>query len=191
MFTGIIETLGTVAACSRGALRIRPDRSLKGLSVGESVSIDGVCLTLDKKNGDGITFRLLPETVRATTLGALRPGNRVNLERALRVRDRLGGHLLLGHVDGQGKIVGRTRQKKFVTLRLQVPAAIAACLVPKGPIGIDGVSLTLDPKISRGRIGVHLIPHTAQATGLAGKPLGARVNIELDLIAKYLRGMLY
>ncbi len=191
MFTGIIETTGKVVACRSGRLSIRPARSLRDLSVGESVSVDGVCLTVDQSAGSELTFRLLPETVRVTTLGRLRPGDRVNLERALRVGDRLGGHLLLGHVDGQGTILHRTKKGGASTLEIQIPPSFIPCLVPKGPIALDGVSLTLDPAVESKRISVHLIPHTARVTALGGKPVGARVNIELDLIAKYLRGVLY
>lgn len=209
-FTGIIETLGTVTGRGSGALVVRPKRPFKRPSRGESVSVNGCCLTVDRI-GDvperdspqrrrvspfrtspwEIAFRLLPETVRVSTLGDLRVGDPVNLERSLRLGDRLGGHLMLGHVDGRGTVVARSKRGRNWTLEIKIPSALTGFLVPKGPIGLDGVSLTLDPIIQKGRIKVHLIPHTARATTLGGKPVGSRVNVEVDLIAKLLRGMLY
>ena len=191
MFTGIIEALGIVAGRGLRQLVIRPARPFKRLSAGESISVNGVCLTLERPSREKMTFRLLPETLRVSTLGKLRVGDPVNLERALRVGDPLGGHLMLGHVDGQGTIVARSMKGNTQTLEIQIPRQMDSYLVPKGPIGLDGVSLTLDPKIRKGRIKVHLIPHTAKGTTLGRKPVRERVNIELDLIAKYLRGMLY
>ena len=191
MFTGIVETLGKVTAAGSGRLVVRPSRPLKGLSVGESISVDGVCLTVDRLTGSGISFRLLPETVRVSTLGTLRVGDPVNLERAMKLGGRLGGHLMLGHVDGQGTMVAKSKAGNGWTLEVEIPSSLAAGLVPKGPIALDGVSLTLDPKIREKRIRVHLIPHTAKATTLGSKPVGGRLNIELDLVAKYLRAMLY
>ncbi len=193
MFTGIIEMIGTVVGRGAGELVIAPRRSLRKLSLGESVSVDGVCLTVDRRAGQKILFRLLEETVRSSTLGALRKGDPVNLERSLRCGDRLGGHLLLGHVDGQGVLVSRSRSGRNLTLGIEVPGHIVSALVPKGPIAVDGISLTLDPRLDKRKrqVRVHLIPRTAKATTLGGKPLGARVNIELDLIVKYLRAMLY
>ena len=191
MFTGIIETVGTVAASRAGRLIIRPTHSFRNLSMGESISVDGVCLTVDHVVGGELTFRLLPETTRSTTLGKLRLGDRVNLERSLRMGDHLGGHLLLGHVDGRGTIIGRSERAGTSTVQIQIPHTFVSSLVPKGPIALDGVSLTLDPKIEREKISIHLIPHTVGLTTLGKKRVGSQVNIELDLIAKYLRGMLY
>ncbi len=190
MFTGIIQTLGTIVTRGPARLVVRPRSSFTGLSVGESVAVDGVCLTVERVKDREISFGLLPETMRVTTLGALTAGSPVNLERALRVGDRLGGHLLLGHVDGVGTILGRSRSGKTVTLQIRVPRQMTDALVPKGPIAVDGVSLTLDPAIEADKIRVHLIPVTLSATSLGKKPVGGRVNIELDLIVKYLRGML-
>lgn len=187
MFTGIIETLGTVAGRDSGALVVRPKRPFKGLSRGESISVNGCCLTVERRLGRQISFRLLPETVRVSTLGNLRVGDPVNLERSLKVGDRLGGHLMLGHVDGRGTVVARYKKGRNWTLEIQIPSSLTEFLVPKGPIGLDGVSLTLDPKIQKERVRVHLIPHTAKATTLGNNPVGSRVNVEVDLIAKYLR----
>lgn len=189
MFSGIIETIGTVSAKSKTGLMVTPKKRLQKVAVGESIAVDGVCLTAHGKRGEKIAFRLLPETSRATTLENLRIGSRVNLERAMRATHRLGGHFLLGHVDGKGKIVARRPQGDSVTLEIEVPRGVAAFLVPKGPLGVDGVSLTLDSEIRDHRVKVHLAPHTLSATTLGDKSVGDRVNLEIDLIAKYLFGV--
>lgn len=190
MFTGIVETTATVENRSSDGLILTPSRRLKGLAVGESVAVDGVCLTVDRIRGPQVTFRLLAETVRVTTLGERRPGDRVNLERALQVGGRVGGHLLLGHVDGRGRVASLTRRGKMLTMELALPRALRPYLIPKGPIGVDGVSLTLDPRLEEERVRIHLVPHTCRATTLAAKAAGSQVNIEVDPVAKYLRGML-
>ncbi len=190
MFTGIVETTGEVRSRRTDLLSVRPLRVLEKIAVGESIAVDGVCLTVDRVNGEEMVFRLLPETLRTTTLGFLKAGGRVNLERSLEAGRRVGGHLLLGHVDGRGRIVSRQREGDTVTLGISLPAALAALLVPKGPIAVDGVSLTLDSKLERNRFFVHLVSHTLSATALDGKRQGEEVNLEMDLVAKYLRGML-
>ena len=190
MFTGIVEATGRIIQRNRSRLVVEPRAGFKGVSVGESVSVDGVCLTADQVNGRRISFRLLPETVRVSTLGTLRAGDSVNLERALLVGDRLGGHLLLGHVDGQATVTARTRAGDSLTMELQLPAHLAGALVPKGPIALHGVSLTLDAKVEKERIRVHLVAQTLRRTTLGSKIPGSRVNLEVDLIAKYLWGML-
>ena len=186
MFTGIIETTGTVVSLRRDRLVISPHAPFKGLTAGESISVDGVCLTVERLAAQEVTFRLLPETARVSTVGSLRAGDRVNLERSLRVGDRLGGHLLLGHVDGQGSIVARTAKGTSLTLTIRIPDDLGPYVVPKGPIGVDGISLTLDATVKRQRIQVHLVAHTLKSSGLGKKPVGSRVNLEVDLIAKYL-----
>lgn len=190
MFTGIIEASGTVRSRSAGLLSLSSQPRLKGVAVGESIAVDGVCLTVDRVNGEEMRFRLLPETLRTTTLGLLKAGGRINLERSLEAGRWVGGHLLLGHVDGRGRIVSRQRARDSVTLGISLPAALASLLVPKGPIAVDGVSLTLDSKLERNRFFVHLVAHTLSATALDGKKQGEEVNLEMDLVAKYLRGML-
>ncbi len=190
MFTGIVETIGTVRARRKDEVVIEPENRLSNVRPGESILVDGVCLTVDRARAGALSFRLLPETVRVSTLGLLKPGARVNLERALRTGIRLGGHLLLGHVDGRGRILSRVEKSGSVTLEVQVPPGLVSGLVPKGPIAIDGVSLTLDPRIERNRARVHLVSQTLARTTLGRKKKGDRVNLELDLIVKYLRGML-
>lgn len=197
MFTGIIETTGEVLARRADLLQIRPARPLKGLAEGESIALNGVCLTLDRSRKGDLEFRLLPETLRATTLGTLKPGRRVNLERSLRAGSRVGGHLVLGHVDGKGKVTVRRQVKETVTLEISLPPVLSALLVPKGPIAVDGVSLTIGtpvPGIRRGPgtdcFAVHLIRYTLSATTLSEKRPGDEVNLEMDPVAKILRGML-
>jgi riboflavin synthase len=190
MFTGIVETQALVSSRRRDKLIVLPRNPLKGLAVGESVSVSGCCLTVDQIVPPRIHFRLLPETARVSTLGWLRMGDRVNLERALRLGSRLGGHLLLGHVDGQGDLVSRSETKGTVTLGIEVPMALRRFFVPKGPIGVDGVGLTLGPKIEGRQVFVHLIPHTLSVTTLGKKRVDDRVNLEVDLVAKYLWRML-
>lgn len=190
MFTGIVETVGKVVARGPDRLTVSAGRSLGEVRAGESVCVDGVCLTAEGRGRGRVEFRLLPETLRVSTLGDLREGSRVNLERSLRVGDRLGGHLLLGHVDARGVVVRRTRDGAALTLEIRVPEGLAPFLAPKGPVAVDGVSLTLDGRVGRDRFRVHLVSHTLKATTLGEKPEGSRVNLEVDLVAKYLRGML-
>ena len=190
MVTGIVETQALVSSRWRDRLILLPRNPLKGLAVGESVSVSGVCLTVERIVPPRIHFRLLPETTRISTLGVLRMGDQVNLERALRVGSRLGGHLLLGHVDGQGRVVSRSEKKGTVTLGIEAPIALKGFFVPKGPIGVDGVSLTLGPQIEGRRVQVHLVSHTLVVTTLGKKRVGDSVNLEVDLVAKYLWRML-
>lgn len=190
MFTGIVETTAIVNARTRERLEVTPQRVMKNLAVGESVAVDGVCLTVHQLKGRRITFWLSAETVRASTLGQVHVGDPVNLERALRVGDRLGGHLLLGHVDGRGRVGVRKTNGASVTMEIKIPERLMPMLSSKGPIAVDGVSLTLDPELKSDRIRVHLIPTTLKETTLGDKPQGAHVNLEVDVIAKYLRGIL-
>lgn len=190
MFTGIVENVGTVLSRRPDRLAVAAGRSFGPVAVGESICVDGVCLTVHRSRGARLEFRLLPETLRVSTLGELREGSRVNLERALRVGGRLGGHLLLGHVDARGLVTARAPARGALTLEIRVPDGLASFLVPKGPIAVDGVSLTLDSRLERDRIRVHLVSHTLKSTTLGGKAEGSRVNLEADPVAKYLRGML-
>lgn len=190
MFTGIVEAVGTVLSRTADRLAVAPGRSLGPVALGESVCVDGVCLTVEGRRGARVLFRLLPETARVSTLGSLGKGARVNLERALRAGGQMGGHLLLGHVDARGTVTGRARAGPALSLEIRVPEGLAALLVPKGPIAVDGVSLTLDGRVERDRVRVHLVSHTLKSTTLGRKAEGSRVNLEVDLVAKYLRGML-
>lgn len=190
MFTGIIETTAEVLAAGRNRLVLRPKRPLEEVEPGESIAVDGVCLTVESVSSAELVFRLLPETIRVSTLGGLKKGKLVNLERSLRTGDRLGGHLLWGHVDGRGTVERRFEEGGAVTLEIRPPEKLACFLIPKGPIGVDGVSLTLGSRIEPGRFQVHLVRHTLAVTALGRKGRADTVNLEVDPIAKYLHRML-
>jgi riboflavin synthase len=187
VFTGIIETTGRLErarpARSGARLVVSTDRPLPKLRLGESIAINGCCLTVSAKNGRTFTADVSPETLRRTTLGALRPGAQLNLERSLRIGDRLGGHLVQGHVDGVGRLekirpVGAWREYVFTA-----PPPVARHLVEKGSIAVDGISLT-SYATERGRFTVALIPETLKRTTLGRARPGDRVNLEADVIAK-------
>lgn len=186
MFTGLVRTQGIVES-----LRRSPSPQLVVRSntlrpkVGDSVAVDGVCLTVARRAAGRLTFDLLAETLRATTLGRCRPGDHVNLEPALRMGDPVGGHWVLGHVDGVGTVVRRAQGKAGLALTVAVPKRLRRYLAPKGAVTIDGVSLTIAPQRSRVGFTVFLIPHTARATTLGAKRPGDPVNLEADPIARY------
>ncbi|MBI2807221.1 MAG: riboflavin synthase [Planctomycetes bacterium] len=188
MFTGLVETLGTVReAAPDGAgtlLRIEEPTVALDLPLGASVAVNGVCLTVVAADGSTFAFQAGPETLRLTNLGELRPGTKVNLERALRVGDRLGGHIVQGHVDGVGTIDGRERQADWETVWFACPQDLTRQMIRKGSITVDGVSLTL-VDVEPGRFSVALIPHTMSMTTLGFKQPGEMVNLEIDLFAKY------
>ena len=196
MFTGLVEDVGQVVAAEHHGdsvlLSIAPKSfAVAELALGDSVAIDGTCLTVTAR-GEG-RFQALagPETLSRTTLGLLGAGASVNLERALRAGDRLGGHMVQGHVDGVGVITARTANGPAVNIAVEAPAALGRYMIEKGSICVDGISLTINAIIdpsdtARGcTFEVSLIPHTQDATTFAGKPVGAKVNLEVDLIAKY------
>jgi riboflavin synthase len=188
MFTGLVETLGTVRrleATGAGRRLTLAAPTLAGeLAIGESVAVNGACLTVVARDAETCAFEAGPETLRRTNLGALTVGERVNLERALRLGDRLGGHLVQGHVDGVGRIDSRQRQGEWELVWFACPAELAAQMVPKGSVAVDGVSLTL-VDVTADQFSVALIPHTLAETTLGFKDVGAAVNLETDLLAKY------
>lgn len=188
MFTGLVETLGTVAHVETdGAgrwLTIREPGLAPELAVGESVAVNGVCLTVVERNATTFRFQTGPETLSRTNLGELQAGDKVNLERSLRLNDRLGGHLVQGHVDGLGRIASRQPQQDWDLVWLDCPPELARYLVSKGSIAVDGVSLTLVDVSPQG-FSVALIPHTLKVTTLGFKKPGEAVNLEIDLLAKY------
>jgi riboflavin synthase len=188
MFTGIIEATGTVSALDRreGGVRlaVATELDVGGLPLGASIAVDGVCLTVIERAAGRFAADLGPETLACTTLGALRPGARVHLERPLRVGDALGGHLVSGHVDGVGTIVARREVGDSLELEVSAPESIVATLVPKGSITVAGASLTINV-VTDNRFQVTLIPHTLAVTTLGGLAVGAPVNLEGDLIAKH------
>jgi riboflavin synthase len=188
VFTGLIEVLGTVRRVDAdGAgrnLTIEAPTIAGGLAVGESVAVNGACLTVIEQSAGTCRFQVGPETLARTNLGELVPGDRVNLERSLRLSDRLGGHLVQGHVDGIGHIAERHFQDEWDLVWFTCPPELAAQMVSKGSVAVDGVSLTL-VDVAADRFSVALIPHTLANTTLGFKPVGAAVNLETDLLAKY------
>jgi riboflavin synthase len=188
MFTGIIETTATVEsleAREAGArLTVSTTLDVGSLPLGASIAVDGVCLTVVERAAGRFSADLGPETLARTTLGALAAGARVHLERPLRLGDALGGHLVSGHVDGVGTIADRRPVGGALELDFEAPPEVAGTLVPKGSITVDGASLTVNT-VAGGRFSVTLIPHTLAVTKLGDKAVGARVNLEADLIAKH------
>jgi riboflavin synthase len=188
MFTGLVEAMGTVwDVQSEGAgrqLTVGMGSFSSEFVVGDSVAINGACLTIVERIGDRGRFQAGPETLRRTNLGELVPGDRVNLEPALRLGDRLGGHLVQGHVDGLGRVAERIPQGDWELVWFDCPAELAAQMVPKGSVAVDGVSLTL-VDVAADRFSVALIPHTVASTTLGFKQPGTSVNLETDLLGKY------
>jgi riboflavin synthase len=189
MFTGIVEQLGridTVQAQGNGVeLVIRaPAALVADLRIGDSVALDGVCQTVLWCEADAFRVAAEAETLRVTTLGTRQPGDRLNLERALPVGGRLNGHVVLGHVDGTAGVIDVRQADRTHTLRLQAPADLRPYLVPKGCVALDGVSLTLGPEVEEGCFEVYLIPYTWEHTTLCERPVGSRVNIETDVVAR-------
>ncbi|MFQ5828234.1 MAG: riboflavin synthase [Candidatus Methylomirabilia bacterium] len=190
MFTGIVEECGEIAELvpHRGLRRltVKAERVLEGSEVGASVAVNGVCLTVIERGGGSLGFDLGPETLTRSTLGDLTPGDPVNLERPLRLGEPLGGHLVLGHVDAVGTITALVREGE--TVRLQVTLgdrALERYLIPKGSVAVDGVSLTVAALLP-GAFETMLIPHTLAMTTFGRREVGARVNLEMDVVGKYL-----
>jgi riboflavin synthase len=184
MFTGIVEELGTVVARSADRLELRGPLVTKDVADGDSIAVNGVCLTVVAVDGDAFTADVMAETWKRSSLGELAPGDVVNLERAATPTTRLGGHLVQGHVDGVGTIAERTPGDSFDTVRFTVPPGLARYLVEKGSVTVDGVSLTV-VETGPDWFTVGLIPTTLDRTTLGRKQVGAPVNLEVDVIAKY------
>jgi riboflavin synthase len=192
VFSGIIQATGRLEARTpRGAgarLTFSTPRPLPRLAVGESVAVNGACLTVAARNGHRFTVDVSPETLRRTTLGWLPLGTRVNLERALRLGDRIGGHIVQGHVDAVGRLEAIRPEGEWVLYRFSAPAALAPYLVEKGAIAVDGVSLTVF-RCRRAGFSVALIPHTLRATTLGERRPGDRVNLEADILLKHIAAL--
>ena len=193
MFTGIIEDKGKVLRVEyRGPekrLTVEPPLYLTEVQLGESININGVCLTVVQKKEQAIELDLSQETLQKTILGELREGDQVNLERALKLNDRLGGHIVTGHIDGIGVIVEKRQERDFLQLRIRIPESASRYVVQKGSIAIDGISLTVN-EYQAGDIQMTLIPYTIQKTTLMDKKVGDRVNIETDILGKYVEKLL-
>lgn len=193
MFTGIIEDKGKVAAVKKGGksaeLHIHSDVIPGDLKVGDSVAINGVCLTVTYFDNNSFTVDAVPETMNRSNLKDLRAGSPVNLERALRVGDRMGGHMVSGHVDSKGMVQSVEQEDNAVWFTISMDAEFIRYVIPKGSVAIDGISLTV-VDVSEGAFTVSVIPHTLKETALASLTKGDEVNIECDMTAKYIERFL-
>ncbi|WP_408954391.1 riboflavin synthase [Natroniella sp. ANB-PHB2] len=193
MFTGIVEEIGKIKKIERGsnsiALTIQANKVLDDVKLGDSIATNGVCLTVTDFTEAEFTVDVMPETLRNSSLVDLKIGQEVNLERALRVGDRLGGHLVSGHIDGVGIIKAKKREDNAVVVTIKPSPEILKYIISKGSITIDGVSLTV-AKLETNSFNISLIPHTAQITILGKKGIGDKVNLEVDLIGKYVERMM-
>jgi len=184
MFTGIIEEVGRVRLAGPSSLAITAARVLEGMETGDSVAVNGVCLTVTGFDAGSFSVDVMPETLRRTNLGQLRAGDGVNLERALALGGKLGGHLVQGHVDEVGKVSSVTADGEALIMRIEAPTGIMHYLVDKGFIAVDGVSLTVVTR-DDSSFRVSLVGYTGKNTGLGRKLRGDLVNLEVDIIAKY------
>lgn len=192
MFTGLIEGTGTLVRIDRqgpdARMVIRADFALESVVLGESIAVDGACLTVVSHQKDVFAVDVSAETLSRTTLGRKAPGSRFNLERALRLGDRLGGHLVSGHVDGLGVLKNRYAEGRSWRLVLGMPSELSPYVIAKGSIAINGISLTVNG-CETGQFDVNIVPHTARATTIGDWQIGVEVNLETDLIGKYVEKM--
>ena len=193
MFTGIIEEIGRIKSVKRGGhtvvLEIEAQKVLEDTRIGDSIATNGVCLTVTAMENNSFSADVMPETMSRSNLGELRPGDRVNLERALCLNSRLGGHLVAGHVDGTGRLVSKEQDENAIWLTIAASDEVLRYIIEKGSITIDGVSLTIayvDEQVFK----VSIIPHTQEETTLTAKRIGAVVNLENDMIAKYVEKLM-
>ncbi|HRE60952.1 MAG TPA: riboflavin synthase [Micropepsaceae bacterium] len=196
MFTGIITDLGTVRAISRPGdtrIEITTQYEAAGIAIGASIACSGPCLTVVARGVTGnetwFAVEVSGETLSRTNIGTWKPGTRVNLERALRVGDELGGHIVTGHVDGLGRVVSAERDAQSLRVEIEAPETLMRYIAPKGSICIDGVSLTVND-VAGTRFGVNLIPHTQSVTSLGALAPGRMVNLEIDALARYVERLL-
>lgn len=193
MFTGIVEEVGCVESVTRGAevfqLVIAAERILTDVKLGDSIAVNGVCLTVTDYSRERFSADVMPETVRATSLAQLARGSKVNLERAMAVGDRFGGHLVSGHVDGIGQITKIKPYSNAVYFHIKTPEALMKYIVPKGSIAVDGISLTV-VDVTEDQFSISCIPHTFAVTTLHAKQVGDVVNLECDMVAKYIERLL-
>ncbi|MGN0949609.1 MAG: riboflavin synthase [Mitsuokella sp.] len=189
MFTGIIEELGTVERIGGGSLVIGAKKVLTDVQVGDSISVNGICLTVTSFDSRHFTADVMPETVRRTSLSELRQGSPVNLERALTLSSRLGGHIVSGHIDGTGTIVSLKEEGNAILMKVTAEPAILRGIVEKGSVALDGISLTV-AEVTDTDFTVSLIPHSREVTNLGTKKKGSLLNIENDIIGKYVEKMM-
>lgn len=193
MFTGLIETIGTIqehrTAMGGACLRVACRLSGEALQLGDSIAVDGVCLTASQLHDDGFSADLSPTTLAGTTLESSRSGDQVNLERALRLSDRLGGHLVSGHVDGLATLRRRSQERNAVRMEFVASAAMTRYIVTKGSVALNGVSLTVN-EVAGEHFTVAVIPHSLEMTTLKDCQPGREVNLETDLIGRYVERLL-
>jgi riboflavin synthase len=193
MFTGLVEGLGRIKEASRTgedmSLTIDPLFPMPDIRVGESISVNGACLTVTGLRGDSFSVDVSAETFSRTTVGRLKIGDEVNLERSLRLADRLGGHLVLGHVDGVGKILRKEQRQKSWVMKIGVDEPLSRYIIEKGSIAVDGVSLTVN-RCGEESFEVNIIPQTGKDTSLLNRRVGDPVNVETDMIGKYVEKFL-
>ena len=193
MFTGIVEEVGTMQGVRMGSqsgeIHLQASKVLEGTQLGDSIAVNGVCLTVTRMTGDGFTADVMPETLRRTNLGQLKPGDPVDLERAMAADGRFGGHLVSGHIDGTGRIVEQRKEENAVWVRIGTTPEILRLIVEKGSITIDGISLTVAAVDGDG-FSVSTIPHTVAQTNLNQRRRGDPVNLETDVVGKYIEKLL-
>ena len=189
MFTGIVEEVGQVAELETNRMKVRASLVMEGQKLGDSISVNGACLTVVAIDERSFTVDLSPETLRRTSLGNLVPGGAVNLERPLAVSDRLGGHIVQGHVDATGRISSSKPEGDSFILRIRSPKRMMPYIVEKGFITVDGISLTVVKK-DTSSFTLSIIPYTMENTNLKEKSRGDRVNLEADIVAKYIESLL-
>ena len=189
MFTGIVEEVGVVAKISDNGMTVLATKVTEDLKLGDSIAVNGTCLTAVSFDRTEFSVDLSPETVRRTSLGRLSVGGPVNLERALLASDRMGGHIVQGHVDGTGRVMSTKRDRDSTIFRIRVPKRLNRYIVEKGFVAVDGISLTV---VKRGASSFTLavIPYTLKNTNLAALSVGDRVNLEADILAKYVESLL-
>ena len=194
MFTGIVQAIGEVRALTprNGDVELliaTANLGLDGVAIGDSISVSGCCLTVTRLTADSFAADASLETLQVTNLGSWRPGQRVNLEKALRAGDPLGGHYVTGHVDGIAAVVGSASDARSLRVEFEVPAPLARYIARKGSVAVDGVSLTVN-EVEDNVFGVNIIPHTQAVTTLGRLVVGARVNLEIDQVARYVERLL-
>ena len=189
MFTGIVEEVGTIRAMTKGELVIGASKVLQDVALGDSIAVNGICLTVTKFDAASFHVDVMPETMRRTSLALLQKGSHVNLERALTLSSRLGGHIVSGHIDGTGRILSFTEEENAILLKISAEAGLLRYIIEKGSVALDGISLTVTEVTSQD-FTVSLIPHTREVTILGERKAGDPINIENDVIGKYVERFL-
>ncbi len=189
MFTGIIEEIGIIKYKGTSSIKIEAKKILEDIRIGDSIAVNGICLTVTEYSNNSITLDVMNETLRRTGLGSLNMGSRVNLERAMSVNRRFGGHIVSGHIDGTGKITAIRKDGIAVWFTIAADSNILKGIVMKGSVALDGISLTV-AEVDGSSFKVSVIPHTQSATTLLDKKIGDKVNIETDIIGKYVEKLL-